>query len=105
MTSSTTTGPERFAPSKQERTIEEQLAGISKEEKECFDNLRKKWNAKFPDNSKTLNDEMLLRFAYCSPGDQKFNDQATWKVMNNYPTHFLTLKAVDIEVYAAEYLY
>jgi len=99
MTSSSTTatGPERFAPSKQERTIEEQIVGLSKEEKECFDNLRKKWDEKFPDDSKTLNDEMLLRFAYCSPGDKKFNEKAAWKVMNNYQKHFLTLKAVDIE--------
>jgi hypothetical protein len=96
-TSSTMTGPERFAPSKEERTIEEQIAGLSKKEKECFDNLRKKWNKTFPDDSQLLNDEMLLRFAYCSPGNEKFNEKSSWKVMNNYHKRFLTLKAVDIE--------
>jgi hypothetical protein len=93
--SSTTTGQERFAPSKEERTIQEQIAGLSKEEKECFDNLKAKWAEKYPD--KGLDDEMILRFAYCSPGTKKFNEKTAWKVMKNFDRRFLNLKAVDLE--------
>jgi len=93
----TITGAERFSPSKDERSIEEQIAGLSKEEKECFDNLKAKWNKEFPDDSHTLSDEMILRFAYCSPGEKKFNEKASWKVMKNFDRRFLSLKAVDLE--------
>lgn len=93
--SSTTTGQERFAPSKEERTIQEQIAGLSKEEKECFDNLKAKWADKYPDLG--LDDAMILRFAYCSPGAKKFNEKTAWKVMKNFDRRFLNLKAVDLE--------
>lgn len=89
------TGPERFAPSKEERTIEEQIAGLSEEEKECFDNLKGKWAEKYPDQS--FDDKMVLRFAYCSPGAKKFNEKSAWKVMKNFDRRFLSLNAVDME--------
>jgi len=93
----TLTGPERFAPSKDERTIQEQIDGLSKEEKQCFDNLKTKWSEKYPDDSDLFSDEMILRFAYCSPGTKKFNDNASWKVMKNFDKRFLGLNAVDLE--------
>jgi hypothetical protein len=93
----TTTGPERFAPSKDERTIQEQIEDLSTEEKECFDNLKKKWSEKYPDDKDLFEDEMILRFAYCSPGTQKFNEKASWKVMKNFDKRFLNLKAADLE--------
>lgn len=95
MTSSSTTGPERFAPSKDERTIQEQIAGLSKEEKECFDNLKAKWANKYPDQ--VFDDKMILRFSYCSPGTKKFNEETAWKVMKNFDRRFLDLNAVDLE--------
>jgi len=99
MASATVTakGPERFAPAKEERTTEEQIAGLSEEEKECFDNLKSKWNKKFPDVAEQFGDGMLLRFAYCSPGKRKFNEQASWKVMKNFDRRFLSLTAVGLE--------
>ena len=95
MTAPSTPAPERFAPSKDERTIEEQIAGLSKEEKECFDNLKAKWANKYPDLP--LGDKMILRFSYCSPGAKKFNEKTAWKVMKNFDRRFLTLTAVDLE--------
>jgi len=94
---SSTTGPERFAPSQDERTIEEQIASLSEDEKQCFDNLKTKLNKKFPDDSRHLDDKMILRFAYCSPGAKKFDENASWKVMKNFDRRFLTLNAVDQE--------
>jgi len=91
----TTTGPQRFAPSKDERTIQEQIRRLSTEEKECFDNLKKKWATKFPDTE--LSDEMVLRFGYCSPGSKKFNEAASWKVMKNFDQRFLKLNATTLE--------
>jgi len=88
---------ERFAPSKEERTTEQQIAGLSEEEKKCFDNLKTKWNQKFPDVLDQFDDEMVLRFAYCSPGNMKFNEKASWRVMKNFDRSFLSLTAVDLE--------
>jgi len=93
----TVTGPERFAPSKDERTIQEQIASLTTEEKECFDNLKAKWNKGTSDDSYQLDDKMILRFAYCSPGSEKFNEKASWKVMGKFDRQFLKLKAVDLE--------
>ena len=58
----------RFAP-KDERSIEEQLASLTEEEKKCVDNLKASWEAKNP--TETFSDEMYLRFARCSPGKTK----------------------------------
>jgi len=93
----TMTGLERFAPSKDERTVQEQIAALSKEEQECFDNLKRKWSEKYPNDADLFDDEMILRFAYCSPGTEKFNESASWKVMKNFDKRFLNLKAVDLE--------
>jgi len=92
-TAQVTTGPERFAPSEDERTIQDQLAGLTADEKKCFDNLRAKWNEKTSDDSYPLDDNMILRFAYCSPGEKKFDEKASWKVMEKFDKRFLNLKA------------
>jgi len=94
------TGPEQFAPSKEERTIAEQIAGLSKEQRTCFDNLKIKWKAKYPgddDSKQHFDDAMILRFAYCSPGSQKFNEKAAWKAMKNFDFRFLSLNAAGLE--------
>lgn len=91
------TGPERFVPSKDERSIEDQIVSLNTEEKKCFDNLKAKWNEETSDRSFQFDDEMILRFAYCSPGEKKFNEKASWKVMNQFDKRFLNLRAVDLE--------
>jgi len=42
-------------------------------------------------------DEMYLRFARCSPGPEKFNAKAAWKVMKNYDSRYLELTAASME--------
>jgi len=87
-------GPMRFAP-KDERSLEEQLAALTPEEKECFDSLKQKWEEKHPEEK--FSDEMYLRFARCSPGTKKFNEKAAWKVMKKFDKHYLEVKAADLE--------
>jgi len=89
-------GLERFAPSKNERSIQDQISGLTTEEKKCFDNLKAKWNETFSKDYQ-VDDEIILRFAYCSPGEKKFNEKASWRVMENFDKRFLNLKAVDLE--------
>uniref|UniRef100_A0A7S1VJ89 CRAL-TRIO domain-containing protein n=1 Tax=Grammatophora oceanica TaxID=210454 RepID=A0A7S1VJ89_9STRA len=88
-------GPMRFAPHG-ERPIEEQIKSLTEEEKKCFDELKKKWEAK-EDRSHSFSDEMILRFARCSPGKTKFNVKTAWKVMNKYNAHYLELTAGGLE--------
>jgi hypothetical protein len=84
----------RFAPHG-ERSIEEQIESLQSEEKECFDSLKKKWNTENPEQ--TFSDEMILRFARCSPGTKKFNSKASYKVMKKYDQRYLTLTAGGME--------
>jgi len=68
-------------PPKQ-RSIEEQINSLNKEERECFDELRSFW-----DNDKMdvkYDDFQILRFARCSPGKLKFNVNQSKKTMMNY---------------------
>lgn len=68
-------------PPKQ-KSIEDQIGSLTKEEKDCFDELRKFW-----DNDKMevkYSDYQILRFARCSPGKYKFNPTTAKKVMTNY---------------------
>lgn len=89
--------PERFAPPPGERTVQEQIDDLSPEEFECFENLKRRWSEKYPDEADLFDDEMILRFAYCSPGPEKFNEAAAWKVMQNYDKRFLSLTATYLE--------
>jgi hypothetical protein len=85
-------GPMRFAPIG-ERSFQEQLSGLTKKERECFDNLKKRWESK----EASFSDEMILRFARCSPGRQKFVEAASWKVMKKFDPRYLELTAAKQE--------
>lgn len=93
----TVTRPERFAPPAGERTVQEQIDDLSPEEFECFENLKRKWRRKYPKEADLFDDEMILRFAACSPGPEEFNEAAAWKVMKNYDERFLNLTATCLE--------
>ena len=86
-------GPMRFSPIG-ERSIEEQIAALTPEEKECFDTLKTKWERKI---THSYSDEMILRFARCSPGVKKFNDKAAMKVMLKFNPGYLELTAAVME--------
>ena len=88
-------GPMRFAPSSDERSLEQQLASLTAREKECVDTLRSKWEAVHPDLP--FSDAMYLRFARCSPGQKKFNVKASWKVMKAFDHRYLSLTAETLE--------
>lgn len=96
-------GPMRFSH-KGERSFEEQLGSLSAEEKECYDNLKEKWNKLIEENKAdgktpvhSYSDEMLLRFARCSPGRKKFVEEASMKVMKKFDPRYLTLTAEGLE--------
>lgn len=86
-------GPMRFAPVG-ERSTDEQIAALSSQEKQCFDKLKAKWEAK---KSHSFSDEMILRFARCSPGTTKFNEKTAWKVMQKFDPRYLELTAAGME--------
>ena len=86
-------GPMRFAPVG-ERSVIEQIAALSPPERECFDNLKTMWEAK---NLHPFSDAMILRFARCSPGTQKFNEKAAWKVMQKFDPRYLELTVASME--------
>jgi hypothetical protein len=85
-------GPMRFAPTG-ERSIAEQIAALTEAEKQCFDNLKAKWEKTY----EPFSDEMYLRFARCSPGKEKFNEKTAFKVMKSFPRRYLELNATDLE--------
>mmetsp|Transcript_33925 Transcript_33925/g.50652 ORF Transcript_33925/g.50652 Transcript_33925/m.50652 type:complete len:275 (-) Transcript_33925:339-1163(-) len=87
-------GPCRFAPVG-EKSFSEQLASLSTEERACYDELKSRWEKK--DRGFVYPDEMYLRFARCSPGPEKFNAKAAWKVMKNYDSRYLGLTAASME--------
>ncbi|KAL7569205.1 hypothetical protein ACA910_016763 [Epithemia clementina (nom. ined.)] len=87
-------GPNRFA-AEGERPISEQIASLSADERQCFDNLRIRWKALHPD--RPYSDEMYLRFARCSPGKTKFNEKTAWRVMNRFDRRYLVLTASRLE--------
>lgn len=96
-------GPMRFAP-KGERSFLEQLEALSPEERQCFDNLKEKWNKHVEENKEkgatpnhSYSDEMILRFARCSPGRKKFDESALWKVMKKFDPRYMTLTAEGLE--------
>jgi hypothetical protein len=87
-------GPMRFFP-KGERSIQEQREALDEAEKKCCDDLKKKWQQKYP--KLPFSDEMFLRFARCSPGSKKFNEKESWKVMKKFDHRFLCLSAEGLE--------
>lgn len=100
-------GPARFAP-KGERSFEEQLESLTKQEKSCYDTLKKRWEERVEEkklkgnksahsNIQSFPDEMYLTFARCSPGSKKFDVESAWKVMKAYDQSFITLTASKLE--------
>lgn len=79
-----------------ERSVAEQLASLSPRERAAVATLKQRWEgqAKVPH---AFDDAMLLRFARCSPGPEKFNADAAWKVMKNYDGRYLVLTATALE--------
>jgi len=86
-------GPLRFA-AEGERSISQQISSLSLSEKQCFDNLKTRWKESHPD--KPLSDEMILRFARCSPGANKFNEKTAWRVMQRFDRRYLVLTATRL---------
>jgi hypothetical protein len=68
---------------REERTVEEQIASLTSDQLEAFRNLKMKWEQK-EEKLVEFNDFMILRFIRNSPGKEKFNVDAAWKVMLNY---------------------
>jgi hypothetical protein len=87
-------GPVRFAH-KDERSIADQIASLDASEKQCFDELKGKWQAKHPEFP--FSDEMYLRFARCSPGKKKFTTNKSWGVMKKFDHRYLSLTAESME--------
>jgi len=79
-----------------ERSIEAQLASLAPREREAVATLRRRWEGQ-PEIPHAFDDAMLLRFARCSPGPEKFNVEAAWKVMRKYDGRYLTLTSADLE--------
>jgi hypothetical protein len=91
-------GPMRFS-TQGERTLAEQLASLSESERDCFVQLKEKWEKEHSDKHADLffSDAMYLRFARCSPGTKKFSMKASYKVMKKFDHRYLTLKASSME--------
>jgi len=88
-------GPMRFAPDPSERSIAEQIAALTAPEKACLDAIKVKWEKEHMD--KPFSDLMYLRFARCSPGRKKFQQDASWKVMKKFDHRYLSLTAEAME--------
>jgi hypothetical protein len=88
-------GPMRFAPDYDNlRSINAQIEALSDEELECFNALKHKWEARYP--TEKFADEMILRFARCSPGN-RFDKKAAWKTMKSYEKSYVALSIVQME--------
>ena len=76
-------GPEpmRFAPSRPERSIDEQLNRLTPSQRECFESVLDQWEDQYP--MQTLPDELILRFCRNSSG-KPFNKKATWKALKRF---------------------
>ena len=88
-------GPMRFAPKEQERTIKAQIEDLEPFERVCFDRIKAKWEAKYPENGFT--DEMYLRFSRCSPGPHRFHEKRALRVMKHHNKRHAALTAERVE--------
>jgi len=87
-------GPMRFHP-ESERPLSVQIDSLTKEERVCLDDLKDRWNK--TGHKHEYSDKMILRFARCSPGLEKFNAKAAFKVMESFDPRFLSLTAQTME--------
>ena len=95
-------GPSRFVPDKPERDIQEQLDALTAVERECVDALMDKWDERNP--GEPLPDELILRYARNSPGNEAFRKKAAWNTMKalhgsqrEKAMHHLSLTASKME--------
>jgi hypothetical protein len=84
----------------EEKSTEDQIAVLSTEHLEAFNELKAKWQKK-DQKLCQFNDFMLLRFIRNSPGKHKFNVDSAWKVLKNYEKWavswgLLSLKISDV---------
>lgn len=100
-------GAARFL-SVDEKTFDEQLNALTKEQRSCYDALKKLWEERVADklakgekskhsDIQVFPDYMYLTFARCSPGATKFNANTAFKVMKNYDQRFLKMNATTLE--------
>jgi hypothetical protein len=87
-------GPMRFAPEIKERTIRAQLNDLTPEQRDCFNTLKTKWEQRRPEEP--FSDEMILRFARCSP-TKPFDSNSAWKVMKKYSRRYERLNSHKME--------
>jgi hypothetical protein len=80
----------------EERTLEQQMASLTPEQRTCVATLKQKWEGQ-PSVPHQFDDAMYLRFARCSPGPTKFNVDSAWKVMKKYDGEYLNLTATQLE--------
>jgi hypothetical protein len=94
-------GPMRFAPTKPERSIDEQIQALNATERACFNAIRTKWQERHAHHSNNdshlFSDEMYLRFCRCSPGGKPFKDKAAWKTMKKFSKRYLQLTTDSLE--------
>ena len=95
MTEALGDGPKRFALTN-ERTLEEQLAALTDEQRACVEKLKEKWAKEHPSED-AFSDAMLLRFARNSPGRKKFNPKTAYKTMQKYDRRYSELTAAGLE--------
>jgi hypothetical protein len=89
-----TKGQMRFAPETKERSIKTQIRDLNSPQLECFEHLKHKWQLRYPDEP--FSDEMILRFARCSPSEP-FDAKSAWKVMKKYSRRYDRLNAYKLE--------
>eukprot|EP00980_Cylindrotheca_fusiformis_P006929 scaffold1443_cov113-Cylindrotheca_fusiformis.AAC.3 len=80
--------------SESHQSFEDILECLKNSEYSCFCKLKKDWEDTFP--NRPLKDEMILRFARCSPGPP-FDSQSAWKVMKKYDWRYTTLTAKGLK--------
>jgi CRAL/TRIO domain len=73
-----------FTSPPKERSVAEQIASLSAEEKKAFDELRQWWDEK--EREVSYNDYMILRLLRASPGRDKFNVKSAKKVAEKLAT-------------------
>jgi hypothetical protein len=72
-------GPLRFAPTRPERTVQDQILKMSDLEQACFEGLIDAWDAKYPTLS--IPDDLVLRYVRNSPSGRPYDRRAIWKLM------------------------
>eukprot|EP00980_Cylindrotheca_fusiformis_P006931 scaffold1443_cov113-Cylindrotheca_fusiformis.AAC.5 len=80
--------------SENHQSFEDTLECLKNSEFSCFCKLKKDWEKAYP--KLPMKDEMILRFARCSPGSP-FDSHSAWKVMKKYDWRYTTLTAKELK--------